>query len=347
MIAISNLGYAYPGTSSAALTGIDLHVPQGSVTVVAGESGSGKTTLLRLVAGFLVPREGAIRIGDTLVSEAGRIVAPEERQVGVVFQDFALFPHLTVHANVAFGLPRRPQRDQRARVDECLELLGVRHLAGRFPHELSGGQAQRVAVARSLAPSPRIIVMDEPFNNLNVALRHELVPVVAEVLRSTGITTIVVTHDPHEAYELADHMVLLKDGKLEQSGTPRELYEEPTTRYVAHFFGPVNEIAPDTPLATALRSGPGGSASSIALPATEHGTLVLRPEQITLTDPGNGIAAATVRSIRFAGDHLVAELVGDWPGALRAHVEKRELAVGSRVGITVGAAGTRSLVGVQ
>ena len=334
MIAISNLGYTYPGTSDAALAGVDLQVAEGSVTVVAGESGSGKTTLLRLVAGFLVPTEGVIAIAGARVSEAGRIVAPEDRHVGVVFQDFALFPHLTVEANVAFGIPRH-RRERRGRVIECLELLGISHLAARYPHELSGGQAQRVAVARSLAPSPRIIVMDEPFNNLNVALRHELVPVVAEVLRSTGITSIVVTHDPHEAYELADQMILLKDGRLEQGGTARELYEEPTTRYVAHFFGPVNEIDPESALGAALRA---------RVPGTEHGTLVVRPEQIALTAPGDGAVTATVKGVRFAGDHLVVELVGDWPGTLRAHVEKTDVAVNSSVGIRVGMTRTPRLV---
>jgi len=337
LISITDLEYTYPGTSTPALHNISLEVPQGPVTVIAGESGSGKTTLLRLIAGFLVPEAGRISIGGRRVSDASGIVAPEERSVGVVFQDFALFPHLTVEANVVFGIGRRPKREREARVIECLELLGIEHLAARFPHELSGGQAQRVAVARTLAPSPRIIVMDEPFNNLNVALRHELVPVVAEVLRSTGITAVVVTHDPHEAYELADQMLLLKDGALEQGGTARDLYERPTTRYVAHFFGPVNEVDPSTQFGAKLRAQ-SEVGSGPVLPATEHGTLVLRPEQIVLTSPGAGIAAAEVKSVRFAGDHLVAELVcSEWPGSLRAHVPKTGLSPGATVGIRIGA----------
>lgn len=327
MIDIRGLSFSYPGSGEPALTDVDLRVPEGSVTVVAGESGSGKTTLLRLVAGFQAPTAGSITIADETVSVAGRIVPPEGRHVGVVFQDFALFPHRTVEQNVEFGIVHRPRGARTARVRECLELLGIAHLAARYPHELSGGQAQRVAIARSLAPSPRIIVMDEPFNNLNVALRHELVPLVADVLRSTGITAIVVTHDPHEAYELADQMVLLKDGRVEQSGRPEQLYETPDTRYVAHFFGPVNEVRADSPLGRRL--------AALRLPVTEDGTLVLRPERIAVRAPGEGFAEATVDRVRFAGDHLVVELRGEWHGLMRAHIAKTRLAPGSRVGLSL------------
>ncbi|MFW6293838.1 MAG: ABC transporter ATP-binding protein, partial [Spirochaetota bacterium] len=312
MIEIENLMFRYPGADEYALERIGLSVPEGSVTVVAGESGSGKTTLLRLIAGFQVPDAGTIRIAGVPMSEAGRVVVPEERHVGVVFQDFALFPHLTVERNVEFGIARLPREVRRRRVAECIELLGIGRLSGRYPHELSGGQAQRVAIARALAPSPRIIVMDEPFNNLNVALRHELVPVVARVLRATGITSIIVTHDPHEAYELADEMVLLKDGRIEQIGAPRALYESPQTRYVAHFFGPVNEIAADSVLGRVL--------AHERLPTIGDDTIIVRPERLSVTEEGAGIVEATVEDVRFAGDHLIAELSGDWEGLLRAHV---------------------------
>jgi len=325
MIDIEDLTFRYPGAHESALERIGLTVPEGSVTVVAGESGSGKTTLLRLIAGFQVPNAGTISIAGVPMSEVGRIVVPEERHVGVVFQDFALFPHLTVERNVEFGIARLPREARGRRVAECLDLLGIGRLAARYPHELSGGQAQRVAIARALAPSPRIIVMDEPFNNLNVALRHELVPLVAQVLRATGITSIVVTHDPHEAYELADEMVLMKDGRIEQLGTPRELYESPRTRYVAHFFGPVNEIALDSALGRAL--------AHERLPIIDDDTIIVRPELLRVTEIGSGVADAVVEDLRFAGDHLIAELGGDWEGLLRAHVMRGELGVGARVGI--------------
>ncbi len=326
MIEIEDLTFRYPGANESALERIGLSVPGGSVTVIAGESGSGKTTLLRLIAGFQVPDAGSIRIAGVSMSESGRVVVPEERHVGVVFQDFALFPHLTVERNVEFGIARLPRQARRKRVAECIDLLGIGRLAARYPHELSGGQAQRVAIARALAPSPRIIVMDEPFNNLNVALRHELVPVVARVLRTTGITSIIVTHDPHEAYELADEMVLLKDGRIEQIGTPRDLYENPRTRYVAHFFGPVNEIALDSPLGRAL--------ARLKLPMIDDGTCILRPERLSVTEVGAGLVEATVEDMRFAGDHLIAELSGDWDGLLRAHVAQA-VGPGARVGVAV------------
>jgi len=327
MIEISDLSYRYPGGEHAALDAVSVSASEGSVTVVAGESGSGKTTLLRLVAGFQAPESGTIRIGGATMSESGRIVVPEERQVGVVFQDFALFPHLTVERNVAFGIARRSREERARRVRECLELLGIGHLAARYPHELSGGQAQRVAIARAIAPAPRVIAMDEPFNNLNVALRHELVPVVARVLRATGITAIVVTHDPHEAYELADRMILLKDGRVEQTGRPSDLYEAPATRYVAHFFGPVNEVPLGSPL--------GARIAGHGLPRIAGDTIVLRPERISLCDRGYAVAEAVVDEVRFAGDHLIVELTGEWEGRLRAHLAKTEVSVGARVGLSI------------
>ena len=344
MIAIENLGFTYPRAKTAALKDFSLAVPEGSVAVVAGESGSGKTTLLRLIAGFLLPDSGTIAIGERRVSDTKSIVAPEDRAVGVVFQDFALFPHLTVEQNVEFGIRRLGRRARGARVAECLDLLGIGDLAQRYPHELSGGQAQRTALARTLAPSPRVIVMDEPFNNLNVALRHELVPLVGHVLRSTGTTAVVVTHDPHEAFELADQMALLKDGRLEQIGTARELYEEPATRYVAHFFGPVNELDPAGVLARSLTAAVAGQRGAgddpVPLPKTQEGSLVLRPEQIALVDEGAGQVDASVEAVRFAGEHLVVELAGQWSGLLRAHVEKGDVAIGSRVGVSIGSAAT-------
>lgn len=330
MITLKGLSYRYPGSHADALRAVDLSAPAGSITVAAGESGSGKTTLLRLLAGFIAPEDGTIDVGGRRVSEPGRAVAPEERGVGVVFQEFALFPHLTVGQNVAFGLNRTEPRARTARIRECLAMLGIEPLLGRYPHELSGGQAQRVAIARALAPAPRILVMDEPFNNLNVALRHELVPLVADVLRATGITAVVVTHDPQEAYELADRMVLLKDGAVEQEGTASELYHLPRTRYVAHFFGPVNEIPLESPLARAL--------APLELPVTDEGTLVVRPESISLVEPGGGIADATVVETRFAGPHSIVELRGTWEGTLRAHVAGRaprvDEAMGVRIGVT-------------
>lgn len=223
----------------AAIEDISFDVEPGEVVVLLGPSGSGKTTLLRLIAGLERPDAGSIALNGDLVSdpERGVWVPPERRRVGFVFQDYALFPHMTALQNVAFALPHLSRRERRARAQAMLTQVGVSHLARRYPHELSGGEQQRVALARALAPRPRVLLLDEPFSNLDRGLRVRLRAELKGLLKQLGITAVFVTHDQEEAFELGDRLVVLHQGHIEQIGSPQEILQTPKTRFVAEFFG--------------------------------------------------------------------------------------------------------------
>nr|MBF0684417.1 ABC transporter ATP-binding protein [Pseudomonas sp.] len=214
---------------------LNLHLNRGDIGCLLGPSGCGKTTTLRAIAGFESVLDGQIQLGDTVLSRAGFTLAPEKRRIGMVFQDYALFPHLTVAENVAFGIRKLPQA-QRI-VSEMLELVNLGQLGKRYPHELSGGQQQRVALARALAPEPQLLLLDEPFSNLDVDLRRRLSHEVRDILKSRGISAILVTHDQEEAFAVSDQVGVFKDGRLEQWDTPFNLYHEPLTPFVASFIG--------------------------------------------------------------------------------------------------------------
>lgn len=223
-----------------AVDGIDLQVWPGEFVYLLGPSGCGKTTALRLIAGLERLDGGVIRIGGYEVAGPGRHLPPEDRRVGIVFQDYALFPHLTVAENVAYGLAGWPRRAARARVEELLRLVGLDGLDRRLPHELSGGQQQRLALARALAPAPRLILLDEPFSNLDRGLRRRLQEEVRAILKRAGATALFVTHDQEEALSMADRVAILWEGRLVQSGPPAEVYGEPVSRQVAEFLGEAN-----------------------------------------------------------------------------------------------------------
>jgi iron(III) transport system ATP-binding protein len=210
---------------------------RGELVALLGPSGCGKTTLLRLIAGFERPDAGTIELADVPVAGNGVWVPPERRRVGMVFQDYALFPHLTVAENVGFGVPRKGRG---ARVAELLCIVGLDGLGGRLPHELSGGQQQRVALARALAPSPSIVLLDEPWSNIDPLLRGTMRDELAEILRGIGVTVVLVTHDREEAFSLADRIALMRDGRIVQEGSPEELYLAPADRWTAEFVGAAN-----------------------------------------------------------------------------------------------------------
>lgn len=240
MLRLEGLVHHYANTP--VLRDVSLHLATGEIGCLLGPSGCGKTTALRLIAGFEQLQHGAIYCGSDLLSRAENQkitanVSPESRHVGMVFQDYALFPHLTVAENIAFGLERIHDIDKHQRVNEMLSLVGLQHLSKSFPHQLSGGQQQRIALARALAPKPRLILMDEPFSNLDIELREKLSIEVRDILKHEGITSLLVTHDQNEAFALADKVAVMNEGVIQQCDTPYNLYHRPLNRFVADFIG--------------------------------------------------------------------------------------------------------------
>jgi iron(III) transport system ATP-binding protein len=220
-----------------AVDGAQLCVEKGEFVALLGPSGCGKTTLLRLVAGFETPDAGEIKVAERPVAGGGAWVPPERRRIGMVFQDYALFPHLTVAENVAFGLPRA---ERKTRVPAVLALVDLCGLGERYPHELSGGQQQRVALARALAPKPELVLLDEPWSNIDPHLRSSMRDELARILRAIHVTVVLVTHDREEAFSVADRIALMRDGTVVQEGTPEQVYTAPATRWAAEFVGAGN-----------------------------------------------------------------------------------------------------------
>lgn len=234
---VSQLEVRYAGRAQAAVHGVTLSLKAGDIGVLIGPSGCGKTTLLRAVAGLEPVTGGEIRLTQNVVSSAQRSVPPEQRRIGMVFQDYALFPHLSVGRNVAFGIHQLPRAEQAARVAEVLKLVGLEGSEHRYPHELSGGQQQRVALARALAPRPQLMLLDEPFSNLDVDLRERLAHEVRGILKAAGATALFVTHDQFEAFAIGDVIGVMHEGHLHQWDDAYTLYHRPATRFVADFIG--------------------------------------------------------------------------------------------------------------
>jgi len=234
LLALDKVSHAYG--AHAVVRELSLSLREGEIACLLGASGCGKTTVLRLIAGFEAPGAGRILLRDEVVADAKRHVPPEKRRIGMVFQDYALFPHLTVAGNIGFGL-RKKSAPAGRRVAELLDLVGLAGLDDKYPHELSGGQQQRVALARALAPHPHLLLLDEPFSNLDVELRERLSLEVRDILKRTGTAAILVTHDQHEAFAVADVVGVMHAGRIEQWDTPYNLYHRPATRHVADFVG--------------------------------------------------------------------------------------------------------------
>jgi iron(III) transport system ATP-binding protein len=303
--AIAALGVSKSFGGTTAVDGATVVVREGEIVALLGPSGSGKTTLLRLVAGFEAPDAGTVSIGGRAVAGAGTWVEPERRRVGMVFQDGALFPHLTVAGNVGFGHPRA------GRVEECLELVGLADRARSYPHELSGGERQRVALARALATEPAVVLLDEPFASLDASLRTSLREEVADILRRTDASALFVTHDQQEALSLADRITLLRDGCVEQEGPPEEIYAHPASRWAAGFLGAV-DVLPGT-VADGMAVCELGRFPADGAPAGEVDVLV-RPEAVAIGPIGmangdtNSAISARVVSRAYYGPHQLVEL---------------------------------------
>ena len=221
-----------------------LSIKKGQIAGVVGESGSGKTTLMRLIAGLETPSAGTISLNGKMVNDTKVFTAPDKRNVGLVFQDYALFPHLTVKENIGYGLSSK--KDAEDRVKEMLGLVGLQDYEVRYPHQLSGGQQQRVAIARALAPNPELLILDEPFSNLDTSLKLQLRNEVFSIIKNTGVTALFVTHDVEDAIAIADKIVVLTNGKVTQQGTAKEIYVAPVNIYVAGLFGTVTELSEST-----------------------------------------------------------------------------------------------------
>jgi iron(III) transport system ATP-binding protein len=297
------------------LSGLHLNVPAGSFVALLGPSGAGKTTLLRLLAGFERPDRGTIEIGGRLVAAEDAHVRPEERRIGYVPQEGSLFPHLTVAANIGFGLSRAARRGA---VGELLEIVGMADLGRRYPHQLSGGQQQRVALARALAVKPEVVLLDEPFASLDVHLRAGVREEVRRILHEAGTTSVLVTHNQEEALSVADLVAVIRDGRIVQCATPADLYAGPVDGELACFVGEANLI--DGLLDDALVATPLGK-----LPARWHGdrspvpcrvTVLIRPEQIALHtgNGGPGPAGRVVQRGYHGHDTVFQVQLGDQHG---------------------------------
>jgi iron(III) transport system ATP-binding protein len=300
-----------------ALDRVSFTVADGELFTLLGPSGCGKSTTLMSIAGFQQPEEGRIAVGDETFFDAARKlnVPAEQRNLGIVFQSYAVWPHMTVYDNLAFPLKvRKLKRDAiRSRVREVLELVEMGHLESRYPHQLSGGQQQRVALARALVYSPGVLLLDEPFSNLDAKLRERARAWVKELQRELGLTTIFVTHDQDEALSMSDRVVVMNLGEIQQVGTPEEVYRQPANRFVAEFVGRVNLIE------GTVAGGANGhvelavaDALRLTVPASGVSgdvTVAVRPEAVSFAD-GDGVNTwdADVHTVAFLGDHYEYEL---------------------------------------
>ena len=322
----------------AAVDNLDLEVHRGELLAVLGPSGCGKTTLLRLVAGFERPDAGSITVEAALVAGPGTFVPPERRRVGIVVQDHALFPHLTVAGNVAYGLPRGA--GQQDRVDEVLATVGLDGLGARYPAELSGGQQQRVAIARALAPGPGVVLLDEPFANLDAALRARIRFEVRAILKAAGATAILVTHDQEEALSLADRVAVVDQGRVVQVGPPDEVYRRPASAFVARFVGDA-DLLPGTSDGTTVTTPLGRHLVDGPAPPAGPALAVIRPESVRLSvddaggsgPPGRETGSpATVALVTYYGHDQLVEVALEAGTILRARLgAERLFSAGERV----------------
>ena len=290
--------------------GVSFDIAEGEFVCLLGPSGCGKTTLLRLIAGLEAPDAGRIAIAGEVVSTPSHVVPPHRRRVGLLFQDFALFPHLTVAQNIAFGLSGLDRAKADARTAELLDQIRLSDHADKYPHLLSGGEQQRVALARARAPRPRLMLLDEPFSDLDTSLRGHIRNETQQILKNAGVTTVMVTHDPEEAMLMADRIILMRDGKIVQAGTPDALYLRPVDAFTAEFFGDINRL-------DGVVEGPWirtclGTVANPRYPDGARVDVLVRTDAITLSPSADGRppagTEARVCAVQYAGRSSVVRI---------------------------------------
>ncbi len=331
-VSVRALDHAYG--DHRVVRGMSFHLEPGRIGCLLGPSGCGKTTVLRCLAGFEPVQGGEIALSDRVVSRAGLQVPPEHRGVGMVFQDYALFPHLDVARNVAFGLTRMPAADAARRTAAMLELVGLGGVATIYPHELSGGQQQRVALARALAPAPELLLLDEPFSNLDVDLRERLSLEVRDILKTAGTTAILVTHDQHEAFSLADEIGIMKDGTIEQWDSAYNLYHRPRTRFVADFVGQGVFLRGVAASNGHMQTELGQLAGEWPVPVAEGSAvdLLLRPDDIIHDDASPWQADVVAKAFRGA-EFLYTLRLASGTKLLSLVPSHHNHAIGEKIGI--------------
>ncbi|HMB76791.1 MAG TPA: ABC transporter ATP-binding protein [Kiloniellaceae bacterium] len=300
-LALEGVSHSYGEVLAASDVTLDLR--PGEVVCLLGPSGCGKTTILRLAAGLERLQQGSVRIDGQLVAGAGADMPPEARGVGLMFQDFALFPHLSVADNVAFGLRRLGAGALRERVAQVLARVGMERYLEAYPHMLSGGQQQRVALARALAPEPKVMLLDEPFSGLDYRLRNKIRDDTLHLLMESGAATLLVTHDPEEAMFMADRIALMCDGRIEQLGRPVDLYCAPENAFVASFFGDINRF--NGVVQTGSVQTPFGMVAASGLPDGSPVEVLIRPEALRLAPPGAGGAGEEICLARVMASHML------------------------------------------
>ena len=302
VLEIQDLHKQFAGSPDYAVKNFNVKVAQGEIYGLLGESGCGKTTILRMISGFEEPNKGYIRIYDKVVYDEQVFIQPEQRGVGIVFQDYALFPNKTVAENIEFGLFMFSRQLRKQKTTEMIRITGLDGLGKRYPHELSGGQKQRVALARALAPEPRLILMDEPFSNLDTLRKNQMREEVRTIIKNTGATGIFVTHDTKDVLAIADRVSVIRQGLTLQADTPGNMYNTPRNAYVAQFFGKTNVLAARV-CEGGFNTPVGFIASDTPLPpGTTEVMLSIRPESLELADDEMNCVCGRVKSENFTGE---------------------------------------------
>jgi len=335
VLTIENLDLAIDGQSI--LSDISFSLSSGEIVGLVGPSGCGKTTLLNCIAGFLSQQSGKVVIDDELVITSENVIPPELRQVGMIFQDYALFPHLTIEQNIAFGIKKQPKERQINTVNDLLALLKLDGLAKRFPHQLSGGQQQRVAIARAIAPKPKLLLLDEPFSNIDARLRQALILELRQLLKSLNMTAIFVTHNKDEVFTFADKMAVMSAGKMLQFGSPSQLCQHPNSFQVADFLQ-LGSWLPCKSNNGRLYTMLGDFGSPLAEYKDSKQALLVKPQHITVKQDENGVLAVSNISVTEQGFHylLSSEIQQDELSVQQLSVYSEQLfSLGEKLAVSI------------